>query len=101
MSQKVGVDLGLNEEEKIYLLRLAREVISKKVKGIKPEIPEPPTDKMREKRGAFVTLNKFGQLRGCIGYIEAVKPLFLTIADMAEAAAFRDPRFPPVTAGEV
>lgn len=101
MSQKVGVDLGLNDEEKIYLLRLAREVISKKVEGSKPEIPEPPTDKMREKRGAFVTLNKFGQLRGCIGYIEAVKPLFLTIADMAEAAAFRDPRFPPVTADEV
>ncbi len=101
MSQKVGVNLGLTDEEKIYLLRLAREVVSKKVHGANPDIPEPPTEKLREKRGAFVTLNKFGQLRGCIGYIEAVKPLYLTIADMAESAAFRDPRFPPVTADEV
>jgi len=101
MSQKAGIDLGLTDEEKIYLLRLAREVISKKVNGINPDIPEPPTERLREKRGAFVTLNKFGQLRGCIGYIEAIKSLYLTIAEMAESAAFRDPRFPPVTAAEV
>ncbi len=101
MSRKAGVDLGLTDEEKIYLLRLAREVISKKVRGLAPQIPEPPTEKLRENRGAFVTLNKFGQLRGCIGYIEGIKPLYLTIADMAESAAFRDPRFPPVTAEEV
>ncbi len=101
MSRKAGIDLGLTDEEKIYLLRLAREVISKKVLGLEPEIPEPPTEKLRENRGAFVTLNKNGQLRGCIGYIEGVKPLYLTIADMAESAAFRDPRFPPVSADEV
>ena len=101
MSRKAGVDLGLTDEEKIYLLRLAREVISKKVRGLTPEIPEPPTEKLRENRGAFVTLNKFGQLRGCIGYIEGIKPLYLTIVDMADSAAFRDPRFPPVTEEEV
>ncbi len=101
MSQKVGIDLGLNNEEKIYLLKLAREVISKKASNSKPDIPEPPTQELQEKRGAFVTLNKFGQLRGCIGYIEAIKPLYLTIVEMAESAAFRDPRFPPVTASEV
>ncbi|NOY76819.1 MAG: AmmeMemoRadiSam system protein A [Calditrichaeota bacterium] len=101
MSKKAGVDLGLTDEEKLYLLRLARDVISKKVKGINVTIPEPPTERLHEKRGAFVTLNEMGQLRGCIGYIEAIKPLYLTIAEMAESAAFRDPRFPPVTADEV
>jgi len=54
----------------------------------------------KEKRGAFVTLHKHGNLRGCIGYIEAIKPLFETIQEMASAAAFEDPRFPKLAADE-
>jgi len=56
---------------------------------------------MREPRGAFVTLKKAGQLRGCIGYIEAVKPLAATIEEMAKAAAFSDWRFNPVRTEEI
>lgn len=48
-----------------------------------------------------MTLHKDGQLRGCIGYIEAVKPLLDTIEEMARAAAFSDWRFNPVTAPEL
>jgi hypothetical protein len=50
--------------------------------------------------GAFVTLKKHGQLRGCIGFIEARKPSYETVRDMAQAAAFSDPRFSPVTQKE-
>ena len=52
-------------------------------------------------RGAFVSLHRRGQLRGCIGYIEAVKPLLQTVMEMAPAAAFQDPRFRPVQADEL
>jgi AmmeMemoRadiSam system protein A len=56
---------------------------------------------LKENRGAFVTLQKRGQLRGCIGYIEGHGPLHNTIKEMAEAAAFRDPRFSPVKEKEL
>jgi AmmeMemoRadiSam system protein A len=48
-----------------------------------------------------VTLHKDGKLRGCIGHIRAKKPLVETIVEMAEAAAFQDPRFPPVSSQEL
>ncbi len=61
----------------------------------------PLTDTLREKRGAFVTLHKGDALRGCIGYIRAQKPLYQTIQEMAQAAAFQDSRFKPVTGEEL
>jgi AmmeMemoRadiSam system protein A len=48
-----------------------------------------------------VTLTKRGDLRGCIGYVRAVKPLRETVAEMAVQAALHDPRFPPVSASEL
>jgi AmmeMemoRadiSam system protein A len=51
-------------------------------------------------RASFVTLQKHGQLRGCIGHLEAVQPLVVDVAENAYAAAFRDPRFPPLTQAE-
>ena len=56
---------------------------------------------LEELRGAFVSLHRRGQLRGCIGYIEAVKPLLQTVREMAPAAAFQDPRFRPLQADEL
>jgi MEMO1 family protein len=99
--KKVGVDLGLNEEEKKLLHQIARTVIENKATG-KP-VPEFKVDAsiLREHRGAFVTVQKKGQLRGCIGYIEGRGPLHKTIEEMAEAAAFRDPRFSPVRDNEL
>jgi AmmeMemoRadiSam system protein A len=99
--KKVGVDLGLNEEEKKTLHHIAKTVIENKVKG-KP-IPDFKIESpiLKENRGAFVTLQKKGQLRGCIGYIEGHGPLHYTIKEMAEAAAFRDPRFSPVKEKEL
>ena len=88
---------SLNDGDRKFLLRYARQVLEKKLNGkdITLEIPSSPL--FSEKRGGFVTLKKDGQLRGCIGYIMPLKPLIQTIADNAESAALRDPRFPPVT----
>ncbi|MCU0639323.1 MAG: AmmeMemoRadiSam system protein B [Candidatus Krumholzibacteria bacterium] len=89
-----GDDDGLSDGERIFLLRYARKVLEASFKGGEPEIDIPDSPVLGEKRGGFVTLKKKGMLRGCIGYIEAVLPLVETIAEMAESAAFRDPRFP-------
>jgi AmmeMemoRadiSam system protein A len=56
---------------------------------------------LTEARGAFVTLSSRGDLRGCIGHISASGPLAEDIAALAFMAAFRDPRFPPVTGEEL
>jgi AmmeMemoRadiSam system protein A len=92
---------GLSEGDKTFLLGLARRVIEAECSGDPVAVETPPSTIMQEKRGGFVTLKKNGQLRGCIGYIEAVKPLVTTIEEMARAAAFRDWRFKPVTADEI
>jgi AmmeMemoRadiSam system protein A len=49
----------------------------------------------------FVTLMQDGQLRGCIGSLEAVRPLAKDVAENAIAAAFHDPRFPPLKSEEL
>lgn len=100
-SSSSGGPMGLSEQEKEYLLKLARQSIVNAVLGKEAPIPEMSTPVLSENRGAFVTIKKRGELRGCIGYIMAVKPLAETICEMAQAAALRDPRFAPVTEGEL
>ena len=99
--KKVGIDLGLNEEEKKTLHQIAKTVIENKARG--KGVPEFKIESpiLKENRGAFVTIHRKGQLRGCIGYIEGRGPLHKTIEEMAEAAAFRDPRFTPVKEKEL
>ena len=57
--------------------------------------------KFKEKQGVFVTLNKNGQLRGCIGYPQPIMPLYKAVINAARAAAFEDPRFPAVRKDEL
>jgi AmmeMemoRadiSam system protein A len=91
-----GAGVGLTAADKKLLLKIVRTSIEARLAGeTVPELPELP-EILRQRRGAFVTLERQGRLRGCIGYIEAKKPLHLTVEEMAVAAAFRDPRFPPV-----
>ncbi len=91
----------MTKDEKVYLLEAARKSI-KNVGGEKSEtIPSSSFPIMNEKRGAFVTLEKNGSLRGCIGFVEAYKPLIETVWEMAAAAASQDPRFSKVVPGEV
>ncbi|MBN2280510.1 MAG: AmmeMemoRadiSam system protein B [Candidatus Marinimicrobia bacterium] len=91
----------LNLEEQKLMLELAEESVKAFVNGKKPKMPENLPAITLEKRGAFVTLHKKGQLRGCIGYILPLKPLAETIIEMAEAASLRDPRFNPVKPSEL
>lgn len=59
------------------------------------------SEKLKQKQGAFVTLKKQGQLRGCIGHMAEDTPLYQVVSQMAVAAAVEDRRFPPVTASEL
>ena len=59
------------------------------------------TPAMQEVMGAFVTLHKHGQLRGCIGEIFPRRPLMEAVADQAVNAAFKDPRFPKLREDEL
>jgi AmmeMemoRadiSam system protein A len=92
---------NLTTEEKKYLLALARRTICEQL-----DLPTEPlatlnSPALETNCGAFVTLKIAGQLRGCIGFIEGIKPLAETVVEMAKAAAFRDPRFPPLKKNEI
>jgi len=92
--------MQLTEQEKKHLKELARESIRTALE----DEPEPElqidSDILNEKCGAFVTLTIHGELRGCIGLIVGVKPLYEAVIEMARQAAFNDPRFPALTKSE-
>ncbi|MBN1829223.1 MAG: AmmeMemoRadiSam system protein B [Deltaproteobacteria bacterium] len=98
---KVGVDMGLTVAEQKRLLAIARASIVSSLAGKEEPSFDNESGALREKRGAFVTLKKRGHLRGCIGFIEAKKPLDRTVFEMARAAAFEDPRFSPLKESEL
>jgi hypothetical protein len=56
---------------------------------------------LKEKKGVFVTLTLNHELRGCIGYVQAIMPLYKAVIEAARAAAFEDPRFLPLTKEEL
>jgi conserved hypothetical protein TIGR00296 len=91
----------LNEEEKKLLLKLARQSITHYLKNGEMLKTEPASPRLKQKRGAFVTLHVNGELRGCIGYPLPYKPLYLTIIEVAVAAATEDYRFPPLMEEEL
>lgn len=92
---------GYSQEEKAFLHQLALGAIAHRLTGQPLPSMAGETQKLKEKRGAFVTLKRKNQLRGCIGYLQAFKPLSRTIMEMAQAAAFQDPRFPPLAKNEL
>ena len=91
--------LNLSEQKKI--LSYSRELL----KAHLTHGPEPKLDLgsgfLAKKRGIFVTLKSEGRLRGCIGQILGFEPLRKTLRDMTLAAAFKDPRFPPLALREL
>jgi len=92
----------LSEASQDYLLRISRVAIQTHlVSGIEPFIP-PPTEKERfQKRGAFVTLYHNKRLRGCVGYVQPVTPLFRVVTQCSVSAAVEDKRFPPLKLREL
>jgi AmmeMemoRadiSam system protein A len=91
--------MSLSLHEKKQLKQLAQQTIEGVLFGQDKNEFE-PTEALKEKRGAFVTIKHKEQLRGCIGYIKGVLPLYETIREMAIQAAFRDPRFSPLQKNE-
>jgi AmmeMemoRadiSam system protein A len=88
-----------SNEEQAILLRLAHDAILSALE--KREISlEPPTAHLAEPRGAFTSLYRRGELRGCVGYVLPVSSVYRAVAETARAAAFEDTRFSPVTAAE-
>jgi len=101
---KTGNSSGiLTSAEKDYLLELARNTLNNYFKtGKILEVNEAEVPKnLKNEQGVFVTLEKDGSLRGCIGYIEPVKQLYLAVIDNAISAAVNDNRFSPVTQDEL
>ena len=93
----------LTPEEQQTLLRLAREALIHAVKRQKlpPVDPSLLAPRLMEPGASFVTLTVRGQLRGCIGALEPYQPLAEDVREHAVAAALEDPRFPPVSEGEL
>jgi AmmeMemoRadiSam system protein A len=91
----------LGPEERTWLLGLARSTITARLR--KEPLPDrqPVPGPLTEIRGAFVTLTIAGALRGCIGHVIGTEPLWLSVRANAINAAFRDPRFPPLSASEL
>jgi AmmeMemoRadiSam system protein B/AmmeMemoRadiSam system protein A len=92
---------GLSPEVRDFLLRLARSGLEASVKGEKTPEPDNVPGITKENRGCFVTLTVRGELRGCIGYIEPIKPLCRAVIENAGNAALSDPRFPRVQPKEL
>jgi AmmeMemoRadiSam system protein A len=90
----------LSQQQRRALLHIAREAVEAAAKGM-PYAPASDDLVLQEPGAAFVTLRKHGDLRGCIGTIEAREPLLQNVASMARAAARKDFRFGPVHLTEV
>jgi hypothetical protein len=91
-----GTTVSLDEAGRT-LLALARAAIEARLLGTARAVDAPW---LAQAGATFVTLTRDGQLRGCLGSLEARRPLGEDVAENALAAAFRDPRFEPVTADE-
>ncbi|MEW6670601.1 MAG: AmmeMemoRadiSam system protein B [Thermodesulfobacteriota bacterium] len=98
---RTGIPPSLTSKEKNLLHQIARQSVEAVSNGLNnvtlPQLPP----RLQEPAGAFVTLRKHKQLRGCIGHISGIYPLAETVARMAQAAAREDPRFPPVRKEEL
>ncbi len=95
--------MSLTEEERHLLLAIARQSIEHGLKTGKPLSVDlgACSPNLVAPCATFATLNTRGNLRGCIGMLQAIKPMAQDIADNAFSAAFKDSRFPPLQAHEL
>lgn len=87
-----------DDADRMELLKIAREAVEARLYD---ETYTPAgSEKLSIERGVFVTIKIDGNLRGCIGQLRGREPLYQAVAEMAQAAAFEDPRFPMLTRKE-
>ena len=91
----------LTSTHKKELMNIARRSIEAVVQGKTIPSFHPNYPILKKNCGAFVTINKQGMLRGCIGYILPTMPLYEAVSQAAVSAATKDSRFPPVSLGEL
>ncbi len=91
-------DAPISREEQGKLLRWVRAAVEAAARGDRPaRIPEEEfSENMRAPHGVFVTLRKWGELRGCIGKMDFDQPLWQNALESAALSTLEDPRFPPV-----
>lgn len=98
---------AVNAAEEQTLLKLARFVLENFITRGSTDFPDSKladfqlTQGLRQKLGVFVTLKEYGDLRGCIGNIVGIRPLYQGVIENAQNAAAHDPRFDPVTPDEL
>jgi len=92
---------SLSTNERRWLLDLARSTVKARLEKQRPPHDPPAQGPLMEIRGAFVTLTIGGALRGCIGHVVGTEELWLSVRSNAINAAFRDPRFPPLSGPEL
>jgi AmmeMemoRadiSam system protein A len=85
--------------ERTQLLRVAHQSIETALQNRNISV-EPSSPHLAERRGVFTTLYRRGELRGCVGYVFPIMPLYQAVAETARAAAFDDTRFLPVSCEE-
>jgi AmmeMemoRadiSam system protein A len=90
----------LSAEDQRQVLSEARRAVAETLAGRRPS-PPPRDGVFALHAGVFVSFHNHGELRGCIGYTEADRPLADLVGRFAIAAATGDPRFPPLTAAEL
>jgi len=93
--------LELTPKDKAWLLRQARETIARHLKGMPAPDDLPPSEALKAMSGVFVTLHIGGNLRGCIGMPLPRQSVYAGVRENAIAAAFEDPRFPPLRISEL
>ena len=93
---RTNTEFTLSYEEKQMLKKIAYTSIKDSLNGKPISMFNLQSSILNQKCGAFVSLHKQGRLRGCIGHFGEDVPLHEIVAEMARAAAFEDPRFPPV-----
>lgn len=93
--------ISLSNASKQELLNFAHKAIEDHVRQGEMKTYSPDAPELEQVSGAFVTIWKHDKLRGCIGYIQADKPVYEIVQEMAVAAATRDPRFSPLGESEL
>src|ERR1700756_3984802 len=90
----------LSRDERLLLLRLAHQAVEAAACG-HAFLPEIPGSHLTVPRGVFTTLYRRGELRGCVGYVFPVTPLYRAVVETAQAAASKDSRFHPIRPEEL
>lgn len=91
----------LTESDQKLLLEIARNSVQSYIGGGKFDLPEIRSGAVTETCGTFVSIHKHSRLRGCVGNIQPLSPLYRSVAECAISAAVEDPRFFPLTSEEL